>query len=239
MGCEGFNTTTDGNWSGTIDGNYIEVVNNGKHQMTNGLTREIFHAMKIMQILGVLEELFLAIKLEEVTGHEQKINGGALAEIFKGGKFESITGINTEVHVGPKYHVGVAGQTQKITEDQLVALEEKQVIAAYKEQLGAAYIRTTKALEDWNSLAMHVGSMKDTAKSMRREIGSLKQKHKKANMHCATCTFDISGELRFEAAKFKISSKGKVTLEGSSVALDGGGPVDVGGQLNVNGKAFA
>ncbi len=238
MGCEGFNTTTNGNWSGTIDGNYIEVCNGGKNQMTNGVTREIFKSNKIMRVLGVLQELFLALKFEQVFNRECKMNGGVLVEIFKGGKFESITGVNTEVHIGPKFHVGVSGQSRIISEDKLLALERNQVIAAYKEQCGAEYQAATKALEEWATLSEKISSLKDTANSMRRKIGHLRWKHDKANMHCATCTFDVSGTLRFEATNITIKSKGPVTIEGSSVKIDGGGTVDVGGQVKLNNKVF-
>jgi len=240
MTCEGFNSQTAGNWSASIDGNYIEVANNSKETWTAGVTFDLVKGNKITHILGSIEVLFLTVKLEEVFGRESKLNVGGLHEQFIGGKFESITGVNTEIHLGPKYQIVRGGQKRLVSENQLQAIERQELIDAYKAQVGTEYSKIVKMVEDYDSLSKTVAEESLRAVSLKRDIGPLLGDYKDYSMHATTFKLTAGGDLKIEAGNVTIKARNSLKIEGGSVNVDGGGAtLDLGAQFKINGNLIA
>jgi hypothetical protein len=237
----GVNLLTSGNEECYVGETKVESIHGNRREWTFGLTLEIVGGTKTFVIHGMLTEVFVAAKTELILLFENKINVGGLIQITIGTKNERSLAVHVELDRGPKYHLGIAGQNRVISSDKFKAVQEQQILQAWRQRVGASVGWMAKHFDSYGTIIDEMVADKARASEIRSNASSQGLwAYKDCNIVCSTFKIDCSGALKVDpVGSLKVEADKKFRLKGSSVKLDGGGATfEVNGGLKANGTAL-
>jgi hypothetical protein len=237
--CEGGNVGTSADSECFVGGDQVQVMCNQKREIVAGFTLETVNGERVNMVEGNIIEVFAGTKNEILLQTELKTLVGGLIEAHWGSKKEGTIGVAVEVDIGPKFHLGLAGQKLLITSSKLNALEEKLLAGQFHAKYAKATVQAGKLEERIGNMTARVDKLTTLATKMSSNAFDMANRVDNVDLACATFTWKAGGELSINAGKIDFSARGKLKIKGGSVKLEGGGAtVEVGGQVLLNGTAF-
>jgi hypothetical protein len=236
---EGFNLNAEGNYECYIGDTKYVIVQGEKIETVVGAVQDFVNGSKRFHILGPLTELNFGIKTELIHGDLKKAVVGGVLEVTVGAKRELDISLKTEIGKTWKYHINVPGQKRVISDDELKAAKERQLIEDYKRQMGKQYHKTLKRLAKFAQLEEKIASQKRKASKMEANATTMRLGIDHVNLACSSFSIKVSGALKFDVGEFRVESSGECELEGSSVELKAGGDTfKVAGGLTAKGTSL-
>jgi hypothetical protein len=233
--------TVTKNWISRIGGDSFEYTKCDKRTWTEGTVSEHVLGSKYFYIMGVLGELFTAAKTEQVFGAETKINVGALIEIFTVSRAKLVIGAAGILNRGPKYILFPGGPHGWITpESTETDARRSEIISSLIARFGGVQVAVNHRTEDVNEVRNRITSETETIAKLNADWSTWNGHLKEADIKGQDAERTVSGtELLDVSSLTAIAKPSANIIEGPTLSFDGGGgKIDIGGQVDVNGKMF-